>query len=112
MDTGLDYYKLDDQLTDEQKIARSTARQFTQNEVLPIIQEYHRKAIFPVQIISKMGELGFLGSTLPQEYGCPGLDNFAYGLVMQELERGDSSIRSFASVQSALGMHPIYTCTN
>jgi glutaryl-CoA dehydrogenase len=77
--------------------------------VIPIIEDYNRKSEFPMHLISKMGELGLFGSTLPQEYGCAEMNNVAYGLVMQELERGDSGLRSFVSVQSALVMYPIYT---
>jgi len=105
---SLDYYRLNDLLSEEEKLARSSSRQFSEDLVLPVIQEYHRKAEFPKQLIKEMGNLGFLGITFPEEYGCAGMNYTAYGLIMQELERGDSAIRSFASVQNSLVMYPIY----
>lgn len=104
----LDMLSLYDTLSDEEKLIMETAADFTNNEVRPVIGECHRKAIFPEEVIPRMGELGFFGSTLPEEYGCPGIGNRAYGLIMQELERGDSGIRSFASVQGGLVMYPIW----
>jgi len=106
---GLDYYRLDDLLSEEEKLAQSTSRQFTEDKVMPVIQEYHRNAEFPMQLIKDMGDLGFFGVTLPEKYGCAGMNYTVYGIIMQELERGDSSIRSFASVQNSLVMYPIYT---
>jgi len=106
---GLDYYRLDDLLSEEEKLARSTSRQFTEDKVMPIIQEYHRMAEFPQELIKEMGDLGFLGVTLPEKYGCAEMNYTVYGLIMQELERGDSAIRSFASVQNSLVMYPIFT---
>jgi len=106
---GLDYYGLDDLLSEEEKLARSTSRQFTEDKIIPVIQEYHRKAQFPQELIKEMGKLGFLGITIPEKYGCAGMNYTVYGLIMQELERGDSAIRSFASVQNSLVMYPIYT---
>ena len=105
---GVDYYGIDDMLTDEDKSIRETVRDFVNEEVLPIIEEYNQEMQFPTQLIPKMAELGIFGPTLPVEYGGMGINNVAYGLIMQELERGDSGVRSFASVQSALVMYPIY----
>lgn len=104
-----DYYLLDDLLTDEEKAIRDTVRDFVNNEVKPIIEKYNQDMKFPMQLIPKMAELGLFGPTLPEEYGGMGINNIAYGLIMQELERGDSGVRSFASVQSGLVMYPIYT---
>lgn len=106
---GLDYYFIDDMLTDEEKSIRDTVRDFVSEEVIPIIEEYNQEMQFPTQLIPKMAELGIFGPTLPVEYGGMGINNIAYGLIMQELERGDSGVRSFASVQSGLVMYPIYT---
>jgi glutaryl-CoA dehydrogenase len=106
---GVDYYNLDDLYTDEEKAIRNTVRDFVDNEVIPIIEKYNQEMKFPTQLIPKMGELGLFGPTLPVEYGGMGINNISYGLIMQELERGDSGVRSFASVQSALVMYPIYT---
>lgn len=106
---GVDYYNLDDLYTDEEKAIRDTVRDFVDNEVIPIIEKYNQEMKFPSQLIPKMGELGLFGPTLPVEYGGMGINNVSYGLIMQELERGDSGVRSFASVQSALVMYPIYT---
>lgn len=106
---GVDYYNIESILSEDEIMVRDSVRDFVSNEVIPIIEEYNRKSEFPRQLISKMAELGVFGATLPQKYGCAEMNNVAYGLVMQELERGDSGIRSFASVQSALVMYPIYT---
>jgi glutaryl-CoA dehydrogenase len=103
-----DFYLIDDLLTDEQRMIRDTVRSFVESEVLPIIEEHNQAMTFPMDLIPKIGALGILGPTLPEKYGCAGLDNIAYGLINQELERGDSSVRSFASVQSSLAMYPIY----
>ena len=108
-DKNIDYYSLDNMLTDEEISIRDTIREFVNKEVLPIIEEYNQKMEFPMHLVPKMAELGIFGPTLPEEFGGLGLGNTAYGLIMQELERGDSGIRSFASVQSALVMYPIYT---
>ena len=105
---SLDYYRLDDVLSEEEKLVRTTSRQFTEDRVMPIIREYHRKAEFPSELITEMGKLGLLGSTLPEKFGCADMNYTSYGLMLQELERGDSAIRSFASVQSSLVMYPIY----
>ena len=101
MSESLGYYRVDDFLSEDEKLVRATTRQFTDNKVMPVIREYHRKAEFPKEIISEMGNLGFLGVTLPEKYGCAGMNYTVYGLIMQELERGDSAIRSFASVSSS-----------
>src|SRR5271169_5109302 len=105
---GVDYLDFDSLLSDEEKLARNTARQFVDAEILPIIEEYNREGKFPVQLVPQMADLGFFGASL-KGYGCAGMSNVEYGLVTQELERGDSGVRSFASVQSALVMYPIYT---
>jgi len=105
---SIDYYKLDDWFSDEEKMVRTTTRQFTEDRVIPIISEFHRKSEFPVDLVEEMGKIGLLGATLPEKYGCASMNYTSYGLIMQELERGDSSIRSFASVQSSLVMFPIY----
>jgi len=105
---GIDFYDLDSLLTEEQRMVRDTVRAWVDDELLPIINEAYIERKFPKQIIPQLGELGVLGANLPEEYGCAGLDNIAYGLIMQELERGDSGIRSFASVQGALCMYPIF----
>lgn len=106
---GVDYYAIDEMLSDEEKSIRDTVRDFVNEEVLPIIEEYNQEMQFPTQLIPKMAELGIFGPTLPVEYGGMGINNIAYGLIMQELERGDSGVRSFASVQSGLVMYPIFT---
>lgn len=105
---GVDFYELDDLLSDEEKMIRKTVRDFVQKEAFPHIRESYEKAIFPKHLISKMAELGFLGAQL-NGYGCTGLNSMSYGLIMQELERGDSGLRSFVSVQGALVMYPILT---
>lgn len=103
-----DYYLLDELLTDEHKLIRDTVRAFVKKDISPIIEEYAQKAEFPNQIIKGLGETGCFGPFLPAEYGGPGLDYISYGLMMQELERGDSGVRSTASVQGSLVMFPIY----
>ncbi len=103
----LDYYRVDDLYTDEERLVRDTVRAFVDAEVLPIIETHHREGSFPGELIPRLGEIGVLGANL-RGYGCPGVSEVAYGLIMQELERGDSGLRSFASVQGALAMYPIY----
>jgi glutaryl-CoA dehydrogenase len=103
-----DYMGFQALLTDEERMVREQARQFVNSEVLPVIEAHAQAQTFPRQLIAPMGELGFYGPTLPAQYGCAGLSNVAYGLLMYELERGDSGIRSFASVQGALVMYPIF----
>src|SRR5579872_1136543 len=105
--SGVDYLDFDSLLTDEEKLSRQTARKFVDEQLLPIIEQYNREAKFPMQLLPQIAELGFFGANL-KGYGCAGMSNVEYGLVMQELERGDSGLRSFASVQSALVMYPIY----
>jgi len=105
---GTDFYDLDALMTPEQRQVRDTVRAFVDERVLPIIEEAWLEGRFPDELVKPLGELGVYGANLPEEYGCAGLDNLAYGLIMQELERGDSGLRSFASVQGALVMYPIY----
>jgi glutaryl-CoA dehydrogenase len=106
---SVDYYNLDSLLSEEEILVRDTVGEFVDDNVIPIIEKFNREGNFPAQLVPKMAELGMFGSTLPAKYGCAEMNNVAYGLVMQELERGDSGIRSFASVQSALVMYPIFT---
>jgi glutaryl-CoA dehydrogenase len=103
-----DYMGFQGLLDDEEKLVRTTARQFVNEEVLPIIDEHAQNETFPSHLIPLMGEMGFFGPSLPEKYGCAGLSNVAYGLLMYELERGDSGLRSMASVQGSLVMYPIY----
>jgi glutaryl-CoA dehydrogenase len=105
---GVDYYDIDSLLSEEEILVRNTVREFVDESILPIIERHNRAGTFPLDLVPKMAELGMFGATLPPKYGCAGMNNVAYGLLMQELERGDSSIRSFASVQSALVMYPIF----
>ena len=107
-----DYYNLDDLLTDEHKLIREVARDWVKRDVSPIIEEYAQKAKFPTQIINGLAEIGAFGPYIPEEYGGAGLDQISYGLIMQEIERGDSSVRSTASVQSSLVMYPIFKYGN
>lgn len=104
-----DYYLVDELLTDEHKLIRDTVRNWVKKDVSPIIEDYAQKSEFPKQIIKGLGEVGAFGPYIPQEYGGPGLDQISYGIIMMELERGDSGVRSTASVQSSLVMYPIYT---
>ncbi len=106
---GVDYFNTDSLLFEEERLVRDTVRDFVSKEVIPIIEKHFREGTFPIHLVKKMGELGLLGPTFPSKYGCAGMNNISYGLIMQELERGDSSIRSFASVQSGLVMYPIFT---
>ncbi len=103
-----DYYNLDDLLSEEHKLVRDAARQWVKRDVSPIIEEYAQKAEFPKQIIKGLAEIGAFGPYIPEEYGGAGLDQISYGLIMQEIERGDSGVRSTASVQSSLVMYPIF----
>lgn len=103
-----DYYLLDELLTDEHKLIRDSVRAYVKKEISPIIEEYAQKAEFPEQIIKGLGDLGCFGPFVPQKYGGAGLDYISYGIMMQELERGDSGVRSTASVQGSLVMFPIY----
>jgi glutaryl-CoA dehydrogenase len=105
---GVDFYNLDGLLSEEERAVRDTVRAWVDEHLMPVIGEAYIKGEFPKQLIPGMAELGLYGANLPEEYGCAGLNNVAYGLIMQELERGDSGIRSFASVQGGLVMYPIY----
>ncbi len=107
-----DYYNLDELLSDEHKLVRQAARDWVKRDVSPIIEEYAQKAEFPNQIIKGLAEIGAFGPYIPEEYGGAGLDQISYGLIMQEIERGDSGVRSTASVQSSLVMYPIWKYGN
>jgi glutaryl-CoA dehydrogenase len=104
---GVDFLDLDSMFSDEERLVRQTARQFVDEQVLPIIEQHNREATFPMHLVAQMAELGFFGATL-KGYGCAEMSSVENGLVMQELERGDSAVRSFASVQSSLVMYPIH----
>jgi glutaryl-CoA dehydrogenase len=104
---GVDFIELDSLLSEEERLVRSTARSFIEDNLVPIIEQCNREGRFPRELVKPMAELGFFGASL-KGYGCAGMSNVEYGLVMQELERGDSGVRSFVSVQSALVMFPIY----
>jgi glutaryl-CoA dehydrogenase len=104
---GIDFYRIDELLSDEERLVRDTVRRFVDERVMPIIDKHFEDATFPKELIPEMAELGLFGGNLPEEYGCAGMNNVAYGLVMQELERADSGLRSFVSVQGALVMYPI-----
>ena len=106
--SGVDFYQLDEMLSDEERAVRDTVRSWVEAELMPVIGDCYIEGRFPKQLIPGLAELGVLGANLPESYGCAGLNNVAYGLIMQELERGDSGIRSFASVQGALVMYPIH----
>ena len=105
---GHDYYMMDDMLTEEHKLIRETARAWVKKEVSPIIEEAAEKCVFPLHLLPGLGEIGAFGPYIPEEYGGAGLDQISYGLIMQELERCDSGLRSTASVQSSLVMYPIW----
>ncbi|MDQ1694337.1 MAG: glutaryl-CoA dehydrogenase [Acidobacteriaceae bacterium] len=105
---GVDFIGFDSMLSDDERMVRDTARRFIEDNLIPIIEECNREGRFPRELVNPMGEMGFFGANL-HGYGCAGMSNVEYGLVTQELERGDSGIRSFVSVQSALVMYPIYT---
>ena len=104
---GVDFIDFDSLLNDEEKLVRQTARQFVDNEIIPIIEKHSREGTFPKHLVPQLGELGFFGANL-HGYGCAGMSNVAYGLMTQELERGDSGLRSFVSVQGSLVMYPIH----
>ena len=105
---GPDFYSLTDLLTDEELLIQQTANDFVKAEFMPLISEHYENGTFPMELIPKLGELGFMGSSLPEESGGAGVSNVAYGLILHELERGDSGLRSFASVQGSLVMYPIH----
>jgi len=107
-----DYYNIDDLLTEEHKLIREAARDWVKRDVSPIIEDYAQKAEFPTQIIAGLADIGAFGPYIPEEYGGAGLDQISYGLIMQEIERGDSGVRSTASVQSSLVMYPIFQYGN
>ena len=107
--TGVDFYELDSLLAEDERAVRDAVREWVDDNLMPIIGECYVEGRFPKELIPGIAELGLFGANLPEEYGCAGLNNVAYGLIMQELERGDSGIRSFASVQGALVMYPIYS---
>src|SRR5437764_5374517 len=104
----LDFFNIDSQLSEDERAVRDSVRHFVDDRVMPIIGKCYVEGRFPKELVPEMAELGVFGANLPEEYGCAGLNNVAYGLIMQELERGDSGVRSFASVQGALAMYPIY----
>src|SRR5216684_376084 len=105
---GVDFYDVDGLLSEEERAVRDTVRAWVDDNLMPVIAEHYLAGRFPKHLVPQMAELGLFGANLPEEYGCAGLNNVAYGLIMQELERGDSGVRSFASVQGALVMYPIY----
>src|SRR5258708_30404342 len=104
---GFDFIEFDSLLTDDERLVRDTARRFIEDNLIPIIEECNRAGRFPRELVKPMGELGFFGASL-KGYGCAGMSNVEYGLVTQELERGDSGVRPFVSVQSPLVIYPIY----
>ena len=106
---GPDFYNITDLLSEEELLIQRTAYEFVQKEFMPLIHEHYEKGTFPLELATKLGEMGFMGSSLPEESGGAGVSNVAYGLILHELERGDSGLRSFASVQGALVMYPIYS---
>src|SRR6201997_639799 len=105
---GVDFIDFDTLLSEEERLVRDTSRRFIEENLVPIIEQCNREGRFPRELVKPMAELGFFGASL-KGYGCAGMSNVEYGLVMQEMERGDSGVRSFVSVQSALVMYPIYT---
>jgi glutaryl-CoA dehydrogenase len=105
---GVDFVRIDDLFTDEEKTIRQAVRDWVEEKYLPIVEQHYEAATFPMDVIPQIAELGLLGANLPTEYGCAGIGDVAYGLAMQELERGDSGLRSFVSVQGALVMYPIF----
>jgi len=105
---GVDFYDVGSLLSEEERAVRDTVRQWVDDRLAPVINQHYLEGTFPRELVPEMAQLGFFGANLPEEYGCAGLNNVAYGLIMQELERGDSGVRSFASVQGALVMYPIH----
>ena len=108
IELGPDFYNITDLLTEEELLIQQTAHDFVQTEFMPVINEHYENSTFPMELVPKLGKLGFMGSSLPEESGGAGVSNVAYGLILHELERGDSGLRSFASVQGALVMYPIH----
>ena len=105
---GVDFYDVGSLLSEDERAVRDTVRQWVDERLMPVINRHYLEGTFPLELVPEMAQLGFFGANLPEEYGCAGLNNVAYGLIMQELERGDSGVRSFASVQGALVMYPIH----
>lgn len=105
---GVDFYQSDELLSDTERMVRDTVREWASDKAVPIMDRHFEDGTFPMELVPEMADLGVFGANLPEEYGCAGMNNVAYGLVMQELERGDSGLRSFASVQGALVMYPIF----
>src|SRR5512144_229815 len=105
---GIDYYDIESGLSPEARLVRDTARTFVEREFLPLVREHYRAGTFPLDLVTRMGELGMFGANL-SGHGLPGIDEISYGMLMRELERGDSGLRSFVSVQGALVMYPILT---
>ena len=103
----VDYYNIDELYSDDEKLVRDSVRDFTEDKIIPIIEKHYEAGTFPRDLISQMGEMGLFGITIPEEFGGAGANYTCYGLAMQELERGDSGVRSFASVQNSLVMYPI-----
>ena len=106
--SGVDFYDVGSLLSEEERAVRDTVRSWVDDKLAPVIAKHYIEGRFPLHLVPEMAELGFFGANLPEEYGCAGLNNVAYGLIMQELERGDSGVRSFASVQGSLVMYPIF----
>jgi glutaryl-CoA dehydrogenase len=106
---GADYFNVESLLSEDEILVRNSVREFVSKEVVPVVEKHYRDGTFPIDLVPKMAELGLLGTTFPEEYSCANLNYVSYGLVNQELERGDSGIRSFVSVQSSLVMYPIFT---
>ncbi|MDF1797682.1 MAG: acyl-CoA dehydrogenase family protein, partial [Planctomycetota bacterium] len=107
--SALDFYSLDDQFSEEELMVRDSVRQWTSDRFLPVVQEHFEAGTFPLEMAHELGELGVFGVTFPEEYGCANMNGTTYGLICQELERGDSGLRSFVSVQGSLVMYPIFT---
>src|SRR5881396_4089264 len=106
---GVDFYDIDSLLSEEERQIRDHVRGWVEDRYLPLVERAYEEAYFPSEVIPEVAEMGLLGATLPEKYGCAGINATAYGLAMQELERGDSGLRSFVSVQGALVMYPIFT---
>src|SRR5205814_4444626 len=106
--SGVDFYDIDSLLSEEERQIRDHVRDWVEERYLPLVEKAYEQAYFPAEVIPEIAELGLLGATLPEKYGCAGVNATAYGLAMQELERGDSGLRSIASVQGSLAMYPIH----